>query len=82
MDIFYKNVRGLRAESSEIYDNVCSSDFKIICLTETWLSKSFINQNLFPQAYTVYNVDRVYNSIQHGGGTLITISDTVMDVKH
>jgi hypothetical protein len=78
---FYQNVRGLRTKSSGIYDNVCSADFKITCLTETWLSESFINHNLFPESYTVYRADRVYDAIQSGGGALTEISDTVMGVK-
>jgi hypothetical protein len=52
LDIFYQNVHCLRTKSSEIYDNVYSADFKIIRLTETWLSELFINQNLFPESYT------------------------------
>jgi hypothetical protein len=60
LEIFYKNVRGLWTKSSKIYDNVCSYDFKIICLTETWLNESFINQNLLPESHTAYCADRVY----------------------
>jgi hypothetical protein len=60
---------------------VCSTDFGIICLTETWLSESFVDHSLFPESYTVYSADRVYDSIQSGGGALIAISETVMGVK-
>jgi hypothetical protein len=35
LDIFYQDVRDLRTKSSEIYDNVCSTDFKIVCPAET-----------------------------------------------
>jgi hypothetical protein len=45
LDIFYQNIRGLRTKYSEIYDTVCSTDFNIIRLTETWLSELFVNQN-------------------------------------
>jgi hypothetical protein len=38
LDIFYQNVRGLRTKSVESFNNVCSFDFKIVCLTETWLN--------------------------------------------
>jgi hypothetical protein len=65
----------------ELYDNVCSSDFKIICLTETWLSDSFINQHFFPELYTAFHADRVYNSILHGGGVLIATSDPLMGTR-
>jgi hypothetical protein len=35
LDIFYQNVRGLRTKSVELFSNVCSFDFKIVCLKET-----------------------------------------------
>jgi hypothetical protein len=50
-------------------------------LSVTWLSESFINQNLFPESCTVYRADRGYDSIHIGGGALIAISLTVMGVK-
>jgi hypothetical protein len=35
IDIFYQNVRGLRTECTNFYDNVSINDSKIICVTET-----------------------------------------------
>jgi hypothetical protein len=35
LDTFYQNDRGLKTKSIKICNNVCSYDFKIICLTET-----------------------------------------------
>jgi hypothetical protein len=32
-EIFYQNVRGLRTKKTELFDNVSSMDFQIICLT-------------------------------------------------
>jgi hypothetical protein len=49
LDIFYQNVRGLRTKSIEIFNNVCSYDFKIICLTETWLNEPHCSQDVFPE---------------------------------
>jgi hypothetical protein len=40
-------VRGLRTKSPEIYNNVCTSDFKIIFLTETRLSDLIFNVFFF-----------------------------------
>jgi hypothetical protein len=52
LETFYQNVRGLRNKSAEIF-NVCSLDYKIICLTETCFNKSFSTHNFFPETYTV-----------------------------
>jgi hypothetical protein len=32
LGIYYQNFRGLRTKQLEIYDNVCATDFDIICL--------------------------------------------------
>jgi hypothetical protein len=44
LEIFYQNVRDLRKKSVEIFNNVCSPNFKMICVTETWLNESFSSQ--------------------------------------
>jgi hypothetical protein len=54
VDIYYQNVRGLKTKQLELYDNVCSSDHNIICLTETWLNHLYYDHNLFPDCYTVF----------------------------
>jgi hypothetical protein len=81
-DIYYQNVRDLRTKASEPLTNVHSSDFPIICLTETWLNDVCYNQNLFPGPYLVYRADRVSVVKSCGGGTLIAISNNVSGVVH
>jgi hypothetical protein len=61
-DIFYQNICGLWAKYFEMYDIVHSSDFKIICLTKTWLSDLSFSQNSSPESYIVCHAKRVYNS--------------------
>jgi hypothetical protein len=80
LDMFYQNVRGLRTKSVEFF-NVCSFDFKIVCLTETWLNESFSSQNFFPEMYTVYRSDRDCHIKLRGGGVLIAVSEAVFGVK-
>jgi hypothetical protein len=65
IDIFYQNVRGLRTKSTEIFNNVCSYDLKIICLTETWLNESNCSQNCFPELYAVYRSHRDCLTLSH-----------------
>jgi hypothetical protein len=33
LGIYYQNVRGLRNKQLEFYDNLCASNFEIICLS-------------------------------------------------
>jgi hypothetical protein len=72
IDIFYQNVRGLRTKCTNFHDNVCINDFKIICITETWLNDSFCNRNLFPDDNLVFRADRGYTDLNltRGGGEI------------
>jgi hypothetical protein len=70
------NVTGLRTKQLEICDNVCASNFVIICLSETWLNDLCYNHNVFINRHTVYRSDRPYINKARGGGvfTVITAS--------
>jgi hypothetical protein len=80
-DIYYQNVRGLRTKQLELYDDVCSADYNIICLTETWLNDLCYDHNLFPDCYTVLRSDRVPVNKTRGGGVLIALSSKVRFYK-
>jgi hypothetical protein len=66
-----------------MFDNVCSIDFKIICLTETWLNDLYFNQKLFPDFFTilVFGADTESSSKSRGGGVLITACPRVRACK-
>ncbi|PNF29930.1 hypothetical protein B7P43_G07277 [Cryptotermes secundus] len=68
LGIYYQNVRGLRTKQLEFYDNVCTSNFDIICLSKTWLNDLCYNHNIFPSRYTVYFSDQLYIKKACGGG--------------
>jgi exonuclease III len=74
LGIYYQNVRGLRTKQTEFYDNVCASNFDIICLSETWLNDVCYDHNLFPNSYTVYRSDRPYINKARGGGVVTAIT--------
>jgi hypothetical protein len=79
LQIFYQNARGLRTKSVKIF-NVSSLDYKIICLTETWLSASFSTHKFFPETYTVYRSDRYFHD-KLRGGVLTAVSNIFFGVK-
>jgi hypothetical protein len=80
-DIYYQNIRDLRTKQLELYENVCSMDYNIICLTETWLNDLCYDHNLFPDCCTVFRFDRASVNKTHGGGVLIALSSTVRSYK-
>jgi hypothetical protein len=53
-DMYYRNVKGLRTKQLELYENVCSTNYNIICLTETWLNNLCYDNSLLPDCYTVF----------------------------
>jgi hypothetical protein len=64
-----------------IYSNVCSTDYIILCLTETWLNVLCYDHNLFPDGYTVFCSDRVSNTKTRGGGVLTVLSSKIRTCK-
>jgi hypothetical protein len=63
------------------YQNVCSTDCDIICLTETWLNDQCYDHNLFPDYYTVFRLDRLSVNKTRGVGALIALSPRVRSHK-
>jgi hypothetical protein len=80
-DIYYQNVRGLRTKQFELYSNVCSTDYNILCLTETWLNDLCFDHNLFPDSYKVLRSDRVSANKTRGGGVLTALSSRTRSFK-
>ena len=52
---------------------VYSSDYNIICVTETWLTDQLSNTEILPTNYTLFRNDRH----SRGGGVLIAVSNDV-----
>jgi hypothetical protein len=81
LEIFYQNIRGLRTKQTELFDNVCSMYFQIICLTETWLNDTCFDHKLFPDSYTIFRSDRVNSNKSRGAGVLTAVSSRVRSFK-
>lgn len=67
------------------YKNVCTSEYDIIVLTETWLHEGVSSSELFDDRYIVYRRDRAssgfhYNKI--GGGVLIAVNKKLDSRQH
>ena len=65
------NTRSLVSKISHLQSFIYSSDFSIFCFTETWLSNSIFDHEVFPSGFTVYRKDR--NT--RGGGVLIAVKN-------
>ena len=72
----YQNTRGLRSKSAEFYINVCTTDFDILCLSETWLSQDIMDSELFPCEFKIFRADRNFAASGkcRGGGVLLAHS--------
>ena len=69
----YLNIRSIVNKLSLFQSYIYSSDFDVICLTETWLSESVFDQEILPTNYNIYRKDRP----SRGGGVLIAIKSTI-----
>ncbi|XP_065895943.1 uncharacterized protein [Dysidea avara] len=67
------NTRSLVNKLSNFQSFICSSDFSILCITETWLSKDIFDNEIIPSGYTIYRKDRD----SRGGGVLLAVKDNI-----
>lgn len=75
--MYYKNVRGLRTKTVDLYNNVVCENFDIVIFTETWLNCSVYDSELLDPRYVAYRRDREnsgFHSHKEGGGVLIAVS--------
>ena len=72
LNLFLANTRSIKGKTTEL--QFLTTDFDIICLTETHLDETIANSSILSTATrTVLRRDR---SI-HGGGVLIAVSDAL-----
>jgi exonuclease III len=71
---FYQNVRGLRSKTNIFMNNVTHCKFDVIALTETFLTSSVSDGELFPSDYTVVRKDR--SNDVGWGGVLLAVRNT------
>lgn len=70
LPIYYQNVRSIPART-DLRFRIKYSLYKVLCFTETWLTKDHDDENYFPQKFTVYRRDRK----THGGGVAILVHE-------
>ena len=52
---------------------VYTSNFNILCITETWLTDSVFDLEILPTDFTIYRKDRH----SRGGGVLIAVDESI-----
>ena len=83
LSIYYQNVRGLNTKTTSFYKSCCSSDFNIICITESWLGNSTFSAELFPSNYNVVRCDRKHELVNRsrGGGVIMAFSEDITFIQ-
>lgn len=83
MKIFYQNVNRIRSKLQQLYINILSEDYDVICLCETSLDSSFSNSKFVDDRYTVFRRDRetTGSSKKSGGGVLIALKKNLFAVR-
>ena len=67
------NTRSVANKLSKFQGFVYSSDFSIVCITETWLNSDIFDNEILPSGYSIYRKDRD----SRGGGVLLAIKDGI-----
>ena len=75
----YQNIRSIVNKLSLFQSYVYSSNFDVICLTETWLTESVFDQEILPTNYNIFRKDR---STRGGGVLIATKSSIPVSVVH
>lgn len=78
--VYYQNVRGLRTKTNTFFNNVLSSNYMIVALTETNLQNSINSSEIFPDYYNVFRCDRnlEVTGRQGGGGVLLAVYNDLL----
>lgn len=77
LTIYYQNVRGLRSKTNSVLRQSHSLPFDVYALTETNLTPSINNQELFPSSFNVYRDDDRPSVGSPCRGVLIAIKNTL-----
>lgn len=77
LSIVYQNVRGLRTKTKDFFLATSSSDYNVVAISETWLTSSFLDNELFSSDFCVYRSDRnpLSSRGKRGGGVMLGIKN-------
>lgn len=80
LQIYYQNVRGIKTKVNDFALNILSSDYDIICITETWLDSSIGSEEVVDSRYIVFRQDREESAStkRHGGGVLMAVKRNII----
>lgn len=70
--VYYQNARGLNMNIDNFYNNVTSSHYSCIVITESWLNDSMSSSEVICEdTFNVYRADRSSQYKSKGGGVLV-----------
>lgn len=70
MEIFYQNIRGLRAKLEDFYENLLSSCLDLYAITETGFNKFIYDAEIIISGYTILRCNRK-DGRKQGGACLV-----------
>lgn len=72
--IYYQNIRSVPAKE-KLYQNLQTTMYDVICLTETWFTAAHKTETFIPSRFTVHRLDRTSSNSEYnrGGGVAILV---------
>ena len=71
--VFYINARSITNKLSQLQALVYLKSYDLICISETWLSNEFYDNEILPSNYTIFRKDR----LSRGGGVMVAINNSI-----
>lgn len=83
LSVYYQNVRGINTKVNEIYNNSAACNNDVIVFTETWLSDSVLNSEIFSINFVAFRCDRRFDLVgaTRGGGVVLALRRNLSVVR-
>lgn len=80
LKLYYQNVRGLRSKTMDFKLSTLTSEYDVLCLTETNLQDDIANAEFIDDKYQVFRKDRNLErfGLACGGGCLVAIRNDII----
>lgn len=80
--IYYQNIRSVPAKEN-LHRNLKSTFYKVICLTETWLTESHKTERYIPSRFNTFRHDRsqLNSNFTRAGGLAILVDSKLKSIR-
>lgn len=77
LNIYYQNARGINVKLNDFRVSLCTGDYDVIVITETWLNICVNNSEFSNNNYSIYGYDRNFEKwyVFKGAEVIIAVNN-------